>query len=146
MRLRTRAYILGLLPALLVAMILGAYLIINRIHDLDTSLKERGNELARFLVQGAEYAVVTGDQESLKRLLAWATRERDVVHVGVYRPNGGTIAESGKNPGDLHVSFQGGVLESKKFLVFSMPIVLTPLAIPDPFLQGMDQSSPRTVA
>lgn len=146
MRIRTRAYILGLLPALLVALIMGAYLIINGINDLDASLKERGNELTRFLVQGAEYGVVTGEQESLNRLLAWAVKKKDVVHVGVYRPNGETIAEAGKTPGDLRARFQGGMLESKKLLVFRMPIVLTPMHLEDHFQQGLDQSSPRTVA
>ncbi len=146
MKIRTRAYLLGLLPALLVAIILGAYLIINRINDLDASLKERGNELTRYLVQGAEYAVVTGDQESLNRLLAWTVKEQDVVHVGVYRPNGKTFAEAGNKSEDLRVTFQGGILESKKLLVFSMPIVLTPLAIVDPFQQGQALSSPRTIA
>lgn len=146
MKIRTRAYLLGLLPALLIATIIGSYLIINRINDLDAALKERGNALARYLVQGAEYAVVTGDQESLKRILDWAVKEQDVAHVGVYRPNGETIAEAGNRADDLHVTFQGGVRESKKLLVFSMPIVLTPLAIEDPFQQGQELSSSRTIA
>lgn len=145
MKIRTRAYLLGLLPAILIATILGAYLIINRINDLDAALEERGNELARYLVQGTEYAVVTGDQESLKRILNWAVKEQNVVHVGVYRPNDETIAEAGRMPGNLRVSFQGGILETKKHLVFSMPIVLTPLAIPDPFQQGQALSTPRTI-
>jgi signal transduction histidine kinase len=146
MKIRTRAYLLGMLPAILIASIIGSYLIINRINDLDAALKERGNALSRYLVQGAEYAVVTGDQESLKRILDWVVKEQDVAHVGVYRPNGEAIAEAGHMPGDIHVSFQGGILESRKHLVFSMPIVLTPLAITDPFQQGQALSSPRTIA
>lgn len=146
MKLRTRAYLLGFLPALLVAIILGAYLIVNRINDLDVALKERGNDLTRYLIQTAEYAVVTGDQKSLNRILAWTGKEQDVAHARVYRPNGETIAEAGHKPGDLRVSFQGGILESRKHLVFSMPIVLTPLAIEDPFQQGQASPSPRTIA
>jgi flagellar motor component MotA len=86
MKIRTRAYLLGLLPAFLIAAILGGHLIMKRLNDLDASLKERGGALVRYLAQGIDYAVVSGNQEELKRILAWTILERDVIHVGVYRP------------------------------------------------------------
>lgn len=141
MKIRTRAYLLGLLPAFMVAAILGGYLIMNRLGDLDASLKERGGALSRYLVQGAEYAVVSGNQAALNRLLGWTVQEHDVVHAGVYRPDGEPIAEQGRLPAGLRIPLRTVMLEMNGVVVFSVPVVLTPLVVEDPFLQEQTAST-----
>jgi len=146
MNIRTRAYLLGLLPALLVSAILGIYLGMSRIDDLEASLKERGGALARQIAQGVEYAVVSGNHEPLRRLLAWTVQEHDVVYVGVYQPSGELIAEAGRIPDHLRAPLATGMADAGGEITFTVPVMLTPLAVEDPFLQDQVRTPSRSIA
>jgi two-component system, sensor histidine kinase len=150
MKIRSRAYLLGLLPALLVAALLTGYLGLSRIDDLETGLHERGNALARHIAQSAEYAVASGNFAPLHPLLGAAVRERDVIHVGVYQPGGELLAEAGRQPQGLHAPLAAGSLNVADMIFFTVPVEFTALALEDPFFQAspaaVPEASPRRVA
>jgi signal transduction histidine kinase len=146
MRIRTRAYLLGMLPALLVAAILGIYLNVHRQADLEAALKERGGALARYVAQGAEYAVVSGNKAQMHRLLTWTAQEHDVTYVGLFRADGVLLAETGQIASRFHAPLTTGVVETGTELVFSVPVLLNPLTLEDPFLQERALAPSRTIA
>jgi signal transduction histidine kinase/ActR/RegA family two-component response regulator len=150
MKIRSRAYLLGMLPALLVAVLLAGYLGLSRIADLENTLRERGDALARHVAQGAEYAVQSGNHAPLNSLLKGALRERDVIHVGVYQPDGERIAEAGRAPEALSAPLTAGMADTGKMIVFTAPVELDALDLVDPFFQTPapepPQASRRTIA
>ncbi len=150
MKIRSRAYLLGLLPALLVATLLTGYLGLSRIDDLETALRERGYALARHIAQGAEYAVASGNHVPLHPILGAAVRERDVKYVGVYQPNGELVVEAGSKPEALHAPLIAGSLKVGGMIIFTVPVEFTALALEDPFFQtpsvDMPEASPRRIA
>lgn len=146
MKIRTRAYLLGLLPALLVTVLLGGYLGLSRTDDLESALQERGGALARHIAQGAEYAVVSGNLATLRQLLTWATQESDVIYIGVYQPGGEFIAEAGRKPDALRVPLATGRVNAGANIVFTLPVDLASLALDDPFFQTPESTPPRRIA
>jgi len=129
---------------LLVTILLGSYLGLSRTDDLEAALQERGGALARHIVQGAEYAVVSGNLASLRQLLTWAMQERDVIYIGVYRPSGELIAEAGRKPDALRVPLATGRVNAGANIVFTLPVDLASLALDDPFFQAQAPTSPQT--
>jgi len=146
MKIRSRAYLLGLLPALLVAILLGGYLGLSRTNDLEAALLERGNALARHIAHGAEYAVVSGNHALLNPLLSGASQERDVSYVGVYQRNGELIAEAGRKPDALRVPLAEGMVNTGAMIVFTVPVAFMPLALEDPFFQSQALASPQAAS
>lgn len=150
MKIRSRAYLLSLLPALLVAALVAGYLGLSRIDDLETALRERGDALARHVAQGAEYTVASGNVAPLQPLLAAAARERDVIHVGVYQLSGELIAEAGRKPQALYAPLTEGSLNVGAMVFFTAPVEFTALALEDPFFQmptaDTPDASPRRIA
>jgi len=144
MKIRSRAYLLGMLPALLVAFLLTGYLGLSRIDDLENALLERGDALARHIAQGAEYAVQSGSHAPLNSLLKGALQERDVIHVGVYQPDGERIAEAGRAPEALRAPLTAGMVNKDKMIVFTVPVVPAPLVLVDPFFQTQAPDSSQT--
>jgi signal transduction histidine kinase len=144
MKIRSRAYLLGLMPALLVAVLLGGYLGLSRIDDLEDTLRERGGALARHLAQGAEYAVVSGNHAPLNQLLSGAMQERDVIFVSVYQLSGELIGEAGRKPDALRTPLVSGMTNAGANIVFTEPVELSSLAVEDPFFQSQEFDAPGT--
>jgi len=150
MKIRSRAYLLGLLPALLIAVLLAGYLGLSRIADLDAALHERGDALARHVAQGAEYAVASGNLAPLQPLLGAAGRERDVIHVGIYQLSGELISQTGRKPETLHAPLAAGGVDAGTMIFFTVPVEFTTIALEDPFFQtpaaDTPGASPRRIA
>lgn len=85
MKIRHRAMLLGMLPALLVTLLLGGYLIHARLADLQAGLHARGQAVAGNLAQGALYSVVSGNRAPLEGLLQQTLQHADVVYAAGYR-------------------------------------------------------------
>lgn len=146
MKLRTYAYLLGLLPVTLMTLALGLYLGLSRHDDLETTLRERGDALARHVAQGAEYPVASGNPVPLEALLGNALAERDVVFAGVYRPNGERIAVAGREPPGPPARLTAGLNAENGLLIFTAPVELAPLAVADPFFQSAVPDTPQRIA
>ena len=95
MKIRQRAYLLGLLPALSVALVLGVYLGVTRLADLEDEIQSRGQALTTHLATTAEYGVVSGNRTDLQNLLAQIQTEPDVAQVEIRSLAGTLLASSG---------------------------------------------------
>ena len=95
MKIRQRAYLLGLLPAFGVALVLGVYLGVSRLADLQAEIESRGQALARHLATTAEYGVVSGNSGDLRDLLARIKAEPDVAQAEVRALSGTLLAATG---------------------------------------------------
>lgn len=103
MKIRQRAYLLGLLPALSVALVLGIYLGVTRLSDLRAEIESRGQALTKHLATTAEYGVVSGNHSDLQNLLAQVKAEPDVAQVEIRALSGSLLAAIGDGVGDrLH--------------------------------------------
>lgn len=91
MKIRTRAFLLGLLPTLLLAAVLSAYHVITRLDDLETNVSRQGMELARRLAASAEYGVLSGNNPALEKLLDQALTEPGVKSAIVVWPDQTTM-------------------------------------------------------
>ncbi len=97
--IKTRVILLALIPTGLVALVMGAYFIATRVHDLDVSLKERGQAIVNYLAQTSEYPVLSANTESLQKLVSKARDgDDDILAVAIYDKNNLLFASSGTTP------------------------------------------------
>lgn len=68
LRLQTRILIVALLPTLLVALVVGGYLLGTRMADLHQSQQRIGENIVRHLAPASEFAILSGDERVLRRL------------------------------------------------------------------------------
>ena len=92
MKIRTRAFLLGLLPTLLVAAVLSAYHVLTRLDDLEDAMSRQGTELAQRLAASSEYGVLSGNNPALVKLLDQALMEPGVKSAVLIWPDRSTIA------------------------------------------------------
>ena len=105
MKIRERAYLLGLLPALTVALVLGVYLGVTRLADLEDEIQARGQALTQHLAITAEYGVVSGNRTDLQNLLNQIRTEPDVAQIEIRSLAGSLLARIGTSAGkQLHFS------------------------------------------
>lgn len=83
-RIRNRILLLTMLPATLIALILGGLFIKTRLADLDNLLVERGLTTARQLAVAAEFATYTHNREQLLPLTNAVLEEPDIRAVAIY--------------------------------------------------------------
>jgi len=144
-RIRTRATLLGFLPALMLAVVLLTYLTISRLGDLETTLQDRGVALARYVALGSQYGVVSGNVMSMEPMLEQAMQEPDVVHIAIYRPDGNPVAFVGTPPANFPVPLGRIVKDSVRYIAFSVPVEISSPAIEDLFIPGTGEPA-RVVA
>lgn len=85
--LRQRALFLGVAPALLMLVLLLGYLLKARLADAERDLVASGELMARQLAAGADYAVISGNVESLQGQVDALLRQAGVVEVEVRDAN-----------------------------------------------------------
>lgn len=146
MKLRARAYLLGMLPALLVALILGPYVGYSRLHDLDRALLARGETLARYVAQGVEYALLTGHSDHLAEMVRWSVRSQKAAFAGAFRTDGSPITIAGLLPDDFPPPLGEGVINTGRHLITTLPVVLSPMELHDPLMVSQTSMSPRPIA
>jgi len=94
--IQTRVILMALLPASLIAVVLGFYLINVQLRELDTSLEERGRAIARQLAPACEYGVFSGNRAILESLARAALNETDVRSVGIADESGRLLVSAGR--------------------------------------------------
>lgn len=142
MKIRTRAFLLGLLPTLLVALVLTAYHVHSRLGELESSAMQQGMALARHLASSAEYGVVSGNTETLGKLLDQALADPGVVGVLVVWPDRTRLAR-GETPRPLPLLGSASQWQSGMRNWYIHPVTLNALDVSDPFLEtSVDTSRP----
>ncbi len=135
MKIRTRAFMLGLLPTLLVAAVLTSFHLYTRLADLEKNVSQQGMSLARHLSSAAEYGVLSGNTEALQALLDQALNEPGVKSAAVIWPDQSRLARGEPIRQLQHL----GVLrqwQTEKRSWFVHPVQLKPLPENDPFLEA----------
>ncbi|HET8732047.1 MAG TPA: response regulator [Moraxellaceae bacterium] len=85
--LRWRAIFLGVAPALLMLVLLLGYLLQARLDDAERELAASGSLMAQQLAAGADYAVISGNVESLRGQVDALLHQPGVVEVQIVDAN-----------------------------------------------------------
>jgi len=134
MKIRTRAFLLGLLPTLLVAVVLTAFHVYTRLSDLETTMTQQGMAMARHLASSAEYGVLSGNTTVLEKLLDQAMEEPGVAGAAVIWPGQARLAR-GEAIGRLPPLRKASHWQIGKRSWFAFPVQLSPLDESDPFIE-----------
>jgi len=134
MKIRTRAFLLGLLPTLLVAVVLTAFHVYTRLSDLETTMTQQGMAMARHLASSAEYGVLSGNTTVLEKLLDQAMEEPGVAGAAVIWPGQARLAR-GEAIGRLPQLRKASHWQIGKRSWFAFPVQLSPLDESDPFIE-----------
>ena len=125
--IKWRVLLLALIPPIVIALLLAFYFTKIRVADVEASLRDRGQSLARQLAPASEYPLATRNREILQDLADTAKREVDVSLVTISDAAGQFLAISGDvkqrqvlSEKPLGVSL--GILEYPEQLYFSAPI------------------------
>ncbi len=94
--IKSRVILMSLLPASLIAVLLGLYLMNVQIREIDESMHERGRAIARQLAPACEYGVFSGNRAILESLARAALNETDVRSVTIADEAGKILASAGK--------------------------------------------------
>ena len=89
----TRALVVAVLPAFVIAAVLIAYFTHTRLNDLEDAHGQRGKALARQLAAASSYVVFTGNKDALGRLATDILDAPDVVRVAVRGPGKDTLVD-----------------------------------------------------
>jgi signal transduction histidine kinase/ActR/RegA family two-component response regulator len=139
-KIRTRAFLLGLLPTLLVAVVLTAYHLNTRLDDLETTMTQRGMAMARHLASSAEYGVLSGNSAALGKLLDQALAEPGVASAVVVWPNHARLAR-GETIDHLPPLGQVSRWQAGARTWFAHPVQLSSLEERDLFIE--DKTPPK---
>ena len=134
MRIRTRAFMLGLLPTLLVAAVLTAFHVFSRLSDLDTTMTKQGMTMARHLASVSEYGVFSGNTAALEKLLDQAIDEPGVKSAMVVWPDQTRLAH-GEPAQRLPPPRMVGQWQDGTRVWFTYPVELSQLGEIDPFIE-----------
>jgi len=96
--LRFKALLLGIVPAIVMSLIIGGYLISARISDLETALLSRGQALANELAAESIYGLFSGDAEMLERSARGFLARSDLASVSIVSDDR-SIQVNLENPG-----------------------------------------------
>lgn len=146
MKIRTRATLLGMLPALLVAGLLGVFLSTSRLADLEDNLHARAWAMARHLAQGAQYGLVSGNDAAVRRLLRHVLEEPDVVYVAVYGRSGAVFADQGRLPEAIASTLFVGESRVAGYVSRVVSVELPEIDLDDPLLSESPWPNPRESA
>jgi signal transduction histidine kinase len=134
---RARVMLVAVLPMLVLAIVLTAYYTSSRLSDLDEAHAARGQAFARQLAAASQYAVFTGNRDTLRRLTGAILAEADILGVTIVDRSGETLAHSGQL--DKALPMPSGTADSARVAAFGVtlrvvePIVPSTLELDDAF-------------
>ena len=140
MKIRTRAFMLGLLPTLLVAVVLTAYHLHSRLADLESTMTQQGTAMAHQLASSAEYGVFSGNTAALGTLLDQAMEEPGVASAAVIWPDQTRLAR-GEAITRLPPLRRNRQWQTGNRAWFAYPVQLTQPDKNDPFIEDSATSS-----
>ena len=131
--IRQQVLILTLLPALLIALVLTAYFTYSQINYFTDTLNHHGNTIAHQISPAAEYAVFSGNINSLRRILKQGLMtNKDVIKILITNENGDELLSLAENPvSRKYPDFFYDLLSDEQTLHFRQPILTEPLDVND---------------
>lgn len=92
---RARVMLVAVLPMLVLAIVLTAFYTRSRVADHEEAYRARGQAFARQLAAASEYALFSGNRDTLHRLATAMLAEDDVTGVLIVDRGGEVLARSG---------------------------------------------------
>ena len=134
--IKARVLFLGTVPALLFAVIIVGYAIVNIFGLLNESLQDRGKTIASQLAPAAEYGVISGNRQILQKLAQQTlNNEQDVKTVLVVDNQGMVLANSGQELSramiDRMMKDNVQALKQQQDIIFTAPIFRSLVEIDD---------------
>ncbi|MEJ1355887.1 MAG: ATP-binding protein [Candidatus Sedimenticola sp. (ex Thyasira tokunagai)] len=90
-RIKTRALLLSLVPAAIMALTLTVYIIDSQLNNLAKLFEERGNAVAQEAAAYCVYGIFSGDQKILESSLQEISKRKDVTSIQVIDTSGSTL-------------------------------------------------------
>ncbi len=139
--LRQKLLFLTLLPSALLTVLLVSYFSLTGLDALEEQMQSKGLSIVRYLAPISEYAIITGQRESIQGLARAAGAESGVKAVLIVDAKGRTLAASGRISLTADVLQQTigapvQVADQPQWLAFAAPVVrsadegLPPLDLP----------------
>ena len=110
--LRSKALLLGVIPAVVMSLLVGGYLVNARLDDLQKALQSRGQALADELAATAVYGLFIGDSKTLQASVNGFLSRRDITTITI-RSSDDTIQLRFDNP-----EFQNDQQASKNYELY----------------------------
>lgn len=135
---RSRVMLVAVLPTLVLAVVLTAFYTGSRVADQEEAHLARSQAFARQLAVASEYAVFSGNRESLHRLASAMVAESDVVGVMIVDSYGQPLAYSGHpDPGLVPRATErgpsAGLVNARATLRVIEPVLPSRLELDDAF-------------
>lgn len=144
--IRSRVMLVAVLPTLVLAIVLTAFYTGSRVTDHREAHLARGQAFARQLAAASEYAVFSGNRESLRRLAGAMLAETDVLGVMISDRNGDALAQSGRLDATLPLPpravWTPGLVTASETLRVIEPVLPTSLDLDD----GFDEAALDTLS
>ncbi len=131
--IRQQVLVLTLFPALLIALVLTAYFTLSQLKYITNTLNRHGQTIASQISPAAEYAVFSGNINSLRKILKHALiSDKDVIRVTITNENDIVLLSLAEDPSpreypDIFYS----LLADEQALYFRQPIVTEQLEVDD---------------
>lgn len=134
--IKSRVILLGTIPGLLFAIILGSYAVSHLFGVLNQSLQDRGRIIASQLAPASEYGVISGNTQVLQKLVQGVlSADDEVITVMVLDADGKVLALSGPAvPNELIQKIKKNNLKElnhNKGYIFTAPIYRSLVEIDD---------------
>lgn len=143
--IRSRVMLVAALPTLVLAVVLTAFYTGSRFMDQEEAHLARGQAFARQLAVASEYAVFSGNRESLMRLSAAMVAEADVTGVIILDRSGRTLATSGRPDAGLplqwHPEGAPAFINAEETLRVIEPVLPSAVALDDPLAPPASSAS-----
>ncbi|MCB1859751.1 MAG: response regulator [Gammaproteobacteria bacterium] len=129
-RIKTRALMLGLMPATIMALTLIGYVISAQLDNLNQAFQERGRAIAHQAATASVYGIFSGDVGILRTNFQTIMDQTDVLSISVQDTHGKSLAY-------LEQNFVGAIdrlhMNNSNIVSFSAPVysLLTPRSVGD---------------
>lgn len=128
--IRTRVLLLAIAPLLIICLILGYYVAVTRLNDIEETLRDRGTEMARHLARESEFGLFSEDTKRLNNLADITTRGSDVYEVTVRDASRNVLVRS-RNKDMLPTGANATTASDDLLLTFTAPVFGSGITISD---------------
>jgi len=117
--------IFAITPALIISFTLSAYFILNQFNHISETLNKHGRFIAKQISPAAEYAVYSGNTESIEPIINTVIEDNSVLRIQILDKDKNSILDIKKNEkkSKSNNSIFDIFFENDKQLVFSEPII-----------------------
>ena len=138
--IRQKLLLVAIMPAACLAVLLSFYFIIQRSHDIETSLRQEMTHLAEYIAKNSEFDLITGDFPELENSLKRVSGERAILYIKVLDKDGKPVAFFDKRASKTF-SLPAAALKPEHVFETSRAITITSMDINDYQIGGNNKNT-----